>query len=395
MFIIDQTIQDVKIRERNIFKLFFSMNNHQVATPEMMLEDARSYIMIFREAQDKISAYIGLHLLLTERKLFYAHSSNPFPAEQLEAVEEEAIGFAEGLGAMIDELDLTKLSPEELIRWIDRQEIFKSYSESEGLPETREEERRESPAGHQAREASLGTSPLTEQAIPPKMPLQIKEKPAQVAPQTQQVPHPPAVPAMTKPQTATGGPPVRHLEEQPTQPSQPAPQAQAEQPAPQQPLATAPEVQPPQKAPQPSPSSTPSKQQTVSAEDAPQSPPTRHGLPASNVRAESPEATQEEAPTDAPAVKQYPAERKMESRPQAQRTLVASPEGKQVKPPSRMSGPKTPPTASPRGRQELYQQALNSGGVKVPKTAAKKGTRSADVVISREREALARLLTSF
>ncbi len=56
--------------EKNLVKAFFSMNNHQIATPEMMLEDARSYIMFFREPGGKLSAYIGLQLLATGRKLF-------------------------------------------------------------------------------------------------------------------------------------------------------------------------------------------------------------------------------------------------------------------------------------------------------------------------------------
>ena len=65
MFTIDNNITDLKIKEKNMVKVFFSMNNHQVATPEMMLEEARSYIMFSGRPMGQLSSYIGLYLLLT------------------------------------------------------------------------------------------------------------------------------------------------------------------------------------------------------------------------------------------------------------------------------------------------------------------------------------------
>lgn len=124
MFTIDQTISDLHIRERNLLKVFFSMNNHQVATPEMMLEEARSYILFVREPDGRLSAYIGLHLLKTDRRLYYTHASNPFPFRALQEIEEEALAFVEGLGALLDTIDFTKMSPELRSQWIDKQEIF-------------------------------------------------------------------------------------------------------------------------------------------------------------------------------------------------------------------------------------------------------------------------------
>ena len=49
MFTIDQNITDLKIKERRILKILFSMNIHQVASPEMILEEARSYVLFFGE----------------------------------------------------------------------------------------------------------------------------------------------------------------------------------------------------------------------------------------------------------------------------------------------------------------------------------------------------------
>lgn len=124
MFTVDPTITDLKVKEKSMLKVLFSMNTHQVATPEMNLEEVRSYVIFCREGGGKISAYIALHLLDTNRGLFYPHSSNPFPAENINAVDEEARGFAEGLGAMLDEIDITKMTSEEKNHWIDDQAIF-------------------------------------------------------------------------------------------------------------------------------------------------------------------------------------------------------------------------------------------------------------------------------
>ena len=335
-------------------KVFFSMNNHQVATPEMMLEEARSYIMFFHETNDKISAYIGLHLLLTDRKLYYAHSSNPFPAEELDAVQEEAIDFAEGLGAMLDELDFTRLTPEEANRWIDKQDIFKSILEPQSTAEiqTTESVQLEPPARQQA---PSGHPSAAEQAMPSQAPLQHREQPAQpvlLTPQStsSQELSPSAPPVSIQPQPVPVAPRTAPLQ-QLVQPPQYTPQVPPVQPAPQ--LA------------QPAPLS--SQGQGLTGKDVEYTQPHGH----------------------------VPAERGRESQRPSQRIPGAGQQGLQAKPPSRAAGPKASPTTAPKGREAIFQQAISSGFVKVPKQSGKKEYQPTAGVVSRDREALARLLTSF
>lgn len=213
MFTIDLSIKDLKARERNMIKAFFSMNNHQVATPEMMLEEARSYIIFFRESSGKISAYIGIHLLVTGRRMFYSHSSNPFSEQEIGSVEEEARNFAEGLGAMIDEVDFTKMDHQEKMRWIDTQDIFTS---SLAKPEA--------PA-----------------SVPPPMPAPQEPVPTQQA----APPPPPQPPAMPETQQAQQAPPhVSPAQPVPAVPQQPAsapPPVQEAAPVIPEPAVTAPE----------------------------------------------------------------------------------------------------------------------------------------------------------
>jgi len=162
MFTVDPTITDLKAKEKSMLKVLFSMNTHQVATPEMNLEQARSYVIFCREGGGKISAYIGLHLLDTNRRLFYPHSSNPFPEEDMNAVDEEARGFAEGLGAMLDEIDISKMSAEEKNHWIDDQAIFNLKKQIEAKPS----ERTEVAASAASEQPSVPSPPPQEVAAP-------------------------------------------------------------------------------------------------------------------------------------------------------------------------------------------------------------------------------------
>src|SRR5512143_2220230 len=185
MFTIDQNITVQELREKNLVKVFFSMNNHEVATPEMMLEEARSYIMFCSEADGKVSAYIGLHLLQTGRRLFYAHSSNPFSPGETGSVEDEALCFVEGLGALVDEIDIAELSAEKNSRWIDDQDIFSL--------EARPGKSSEAPSPQPAEAEAVKAEPQTTQpfraapeaAPQPQTPPQqsSQTEPAQAAPQ--------------------------------------------------------------------------------------------------------------------------------------------------------------------------------------------------------------------
>ncbi len=193
MFIIDTNITDLKTKERTLYKAFFSVNIHQVATPELSAEDAKSYVFFFGE-DGKYLSYIGLHFLHTDRKMYYRHSANPFSERELPAVEEEARNFVEDMGAMMDELALAKMSDMEKDRWIDEQDIFFSKKKTEeqsaadGVAQLREEQ--------SAPVAPPAPPPASE--VAPAVPSAPPEKSAPV----EQTPVPipgPIVQAMTEP----------------------------------------------------------------------------------------------------------------------------------------------------------------------------------------------------
>jgi hypothetical protein len=262
MFTIDPKATEKDLKGKNIFKVLLSMNSHQVATPETSLEDARSYVFFFHEGKHRFSAYIGLHLLLTDRKLIYRYSANPFMEDELSEVENEARDFAEYLGAMMDEVDFASMSEPEQNRWIGDQGIFRTKTQPETVTATQ--------------------------------------------PPVQEV--------------AAAGPPSRP----PAAPEQPAPAVEAK--------------------------STPEQ-------------------PAASTR---------------PAPETRSAERKNQP--------GETPAAKKVQPDVQVQ---TPPLAATKSHQEAAQKEATSGIETSPKQTTKKRSLSATGVVSRDREALARLLTSF
>jgi hypothetical protein len=224
MFTIDTDITDLKIKERNLYQVFFSLNIHQVATPELSAEDAKSYVFFFQES-GRYLAYIGLHFLRTDRKLYYRHSANPFSESELPDVEEEARSFAEDMGAMLDELGLAKMSDMEKDRWIDEQDIFSSRQKTVEQPATA--------AGAQLQQAEPSApaqpAPVAESIAAP---VSVQPAPAsQVAPAVPPAPSGKSAPIQQAPVTRPE--PI----EQPVPEPAPAPAGQTlvEEPSPSQP----------------------------------------------------------------------------------------------------------------------------------------------------------------
>jgi outer membrane biosynthesis protein TonB len=209
MFTIDPKITEKDLKGKSIFKVLISMNNHQVATPEMSLEEARSYVFFIREGRNRLSAYIALHLLLTDRKLVYAHSANPFLEEQLLKIEDEARDFAEYLGAMMDEVDFASMSDLEQDKWIEDQGIFSTKTPpevAEAVPAPAPASAPETPAAPEppipAVETKSAPQPPAASSVPPvpkTYPVETKE-PTRDAPVTATVRK--DVPAQAPPRAA-------------------------------------------------------------------------------------------------------------------------------------------------------------------------------------------------
>jgi hypothetical protein len=288
----------------------------------MMSEEARSYIIFFREGGGKMSAYIGIHLLLTGRKLFYSHTSNPFPERNLSSVEEEARSFAEGLGAMLDEVNLSTMSRDEKDRWIDAQDIF-----------TPDREKVEAPA------APAQAAPVAEAPSVPQQPLQ--SQPALPVQDMQQPPQKtqPVAAASVIPQSSQ----AQQVQPDAVPQAPKVPPSLQEQQVQQQPVQ---HVSPEPIVPEPQTTAVPqAKSRKQQAE--------KEAAPAAHSEEEIWEFTEQAY----------------------SKAAQASTESKE--------------------RHEIMDEAIKAGIVKPSKPKMKKDVQTATGVVSRDREALARLLASF
>jgi len=294
MFNVDQNITDLQVKERNLFKVLFSMNIHGVATPEGSVEDARSYLFFCREGSGKIMSYIGLYFTRTDRRLFYSYSSNPFSESEIADVEAEARAFAEDMGAMLDEIDIAKMSMEEKRAWINGQDIF-SAKKKVG----------EKPAVPQA-----AATPAASSSGPQQPAVAVPVPPVQPAPAVQPA-APPPPPVQTAPAMSPAAPLVQ------------------------------PQAQTPPPIPPPAPVQTP----------------------------ETPAPVQEAA---------HPKRRQVAPPAAAVPTIERTP---------------TPPRGVPL--DDVLDEAVKAGVVRAPKKQLSNDLRSATGKVSRDKEALARLLASF
>ncbi len=210
MFDADPNITDLNVREKNLNKVLFSMNIHQVATPELSVEDARCYILFCGEGSN-MSAYIALYLTRTDGRIYYSYSSNPFSQEGMAQVEEEARGFVEDMGFLLDEVPLAGVSPAEKNRWIDEQAIFSQKKQPEVQPAPAAEPRPDTPST-----SAVRPSPEA----------------AEVQPREWKKPAPVAEPAGGQPEPGTAQP---LSAKRPESAAPPAAKADVAKPTPQQP----------------------------------------------------------------------------------------------------------------------------------------------------------------
>ena len=422
MFTISPSLTDLKVKERNIYKMLYSMNSPQVATPELSVEEARCYVLFFSEGPN-LSAYIGLYLPRIDRKIFYAYTSNPFPFEAAPDVEFEATGFAEDMGFLLDEISVSGMPADDRNRWIEEQYIF-GYKKPEIIDDnvtittadsvksalTEREEAREAQA---KAEQAAKTAPVKPVEPPP-------------APKVEAVPHlevpvQRAEPVQSKPQPQEARP-----QAQPQHPVQPQPQVQPPQQQPypqyQQPLPQQGQPMQPQYPPlQPMQPQYPQQQIPQQGQQYPPQPygqPQQpYGQPQQYVQQPygQPQQYQQPYPQQGqPMMPQYPM---APPQPPPVFEQPAAPPKKvqptqQAKAPQKKKGQKAPEPMPEESFEEtvsveldvasvqqrpanVFEEALREGVVKPPKAKPSKAARSATGVVPRDKEALARLLASF
>ncbi len=420
MFTIQNEINDLKVKDRNIYKILYSMNSHPVATPEMSVEEARCYILFFGEGQN-LSAFIGLYLPRTDRKFFYTYSSNPFPVEGQSDVEDEARAFAEDMGFLLDEINVSGMTAEDRTHWIEEQYIFgykkpeteeePSESDEEGTATSEEEEEEQEEENEPVAEtAPVLAEPLQEAATPPSTAAE-SASPAMAAPAPAVAPSPAIPPAAQEPVTSTPA----AQPEPPQQPHQPhSPQYQKPVPGPGQPYVqppaqpyqqqppVQPSQQPPPVQPHPQqPAVQPYQQPPVQTQYSPQQPDAQPGHP--NIRPSEPVYQQQPVPElGEPIVSPAPPQRQPGAARAIQQPHQAATVKKQVvqRPPRPVAREeKRVPEAEAKEPAVTFENALEAAYreqvIRRPKPTETGPAKKTSGTVARDKEALARLLASF
>jgi hypothetical protein len=406
--------------------MLYSMNSPQVATPELSVEEARCYVLFFSEGPN-LSAYIGLYLPRIDRKIFYAYTSNPFPFEAAPDVEFEATGFAEDMGFLLDEISVSGMPADDRNRWIEEQYIF-GYKK----PEIAEEM------------VTITTAENVKSALTEKE--EAREAQAKAEQEAKDAPAKPV-----EPPPAPKVEPVPHLQEPLLYPEPAQPQAQQQQPVPlaqpQPPVQPQPQAQPPQQPypqyqqpvpqqGQPMPPNFPPQQPQYPQQQVPQQgqqyPPQQpygqpqqpYGQPQQYIQQPygqpqqpygQPQQYQQPFPQQGqPMMPQHP------MAPHQQPPVFEQPTAppKKAQPaPQAKAPPKKKVQKAPEPKPEesfevivpveletepvqqrpsnVFEEALREGVVKPPKSKITKAVRPTAGVVTRDKEALARLLASF
>ena len=348
------------------------MNFHQIATPELGVDEARCYIFFFRE-RDKFSAYIVLYMPHSERRLYYTYSSNPFSEIDLPKVEEVARAFGEEMGFFLDEKSFASSSIAEKNLWIDEQPLFgfKTPEELALADAIRMSEAAEVPAEEQVPTPVLAVDEHTSTvaaapapSVVPPTPLAPEHQPVTGAPAAQPTP---AVP-IYQPAPAQPAPPVYYQPVSPPPTAQPTPAA----PSYYQPVPTAPTAQPTPAAPQ-------YYQPAPTAPAAPQMPPQPLHQKEIEIESQVEVDGEEEVDVRPPLQKQKSAAAPRSTAEKAKAAGAAQRTTRPVR-----SNP-----------LEEEHRAAQKNPPQAPKQPHKKETRSAPGVVGREMEALARLMASF
>ncbi len=422
MFTITHSLTDLKVKERNIYKMLYSMNSPQVATPELSVEEARCYVLFFSEGPN-LSAYIGLYLPRIDRKIFYAYSSNPFPFEAAPDVEFEATGFAEDMGFLLDEISVSGMPADDRNRWIEEQYIFgykKPDTEDDIVTVTTAEKVKSALTEKEEARKAQAKAEQAAQAAPAKP---VEPSPA---PKVEPVPHleePVLHPEPVKPQPQAQPQQQAVPQAQPQPPVQPQPQAQPpqqpyppyQQPVPQQGHPLQPQY-PQQQFPQQGQQYPP-----LQPYGQPQQP---YGQPQQYVQQPygqpqqpygQPQQYQQPFPPQGqPVNPQYPVaphpQPPVFGQPAA--TPKKAPPAQQAKVPPKKKVQKAPEPVREESFEDtvpveyeaapvqqrpvnVFEEALREGVVKPPKPKASKAIRPTAGVVTRDKEALARLLASF
>jgi hypothetical protein len=123
MFVLNDDSPQPKIPPESIVSVFQSINEPKVAAGEGVAEPTQAFVVMASEG-DLFKAHILLYLTRSKKISIYSWDEGDFSRRKKKDVEGEALDFVEGMGFMMDNLNLEKLSMPEKSQTLDSLGVF-------------------------------------------------------------------------------------------------------------------------------------------------------------------------------------------------------------------------------------------------------------------------------
>lgn len=114
MFAPEPRIKSVPVVREQVVSIIASLNKPHIAVPGKPAQEVQGYIVGVANAAGTITVFVYLHLTETRDSVVYLDTERlrVTPAQYAE-VEAEAIGFAESMGFMLENMNYQSLTPEQ------------------------------------------------------------------------------------------------------------------------------------------------------------------------------------------------------------------------------------------------------------------------------------------
>jgi hypothetical protein len=110
MFEWDKTSQRLDVAPERVRRLFRCLGDTQVALPGLPSQKSSVYLCGYEDSRGT-QVVVVFHLLMSRRLAVYRYDQGPVAPENLHAVLEEGMHFAESLGFLLDDMEIHLLDP--------------------------------------------------------------------------------------------------------------------------------------------------------------------------------------------------------------------------------------------------------------------------------------------
>ena len=123
MFELYKDLDHVAAKPMDVVSVFTSINRPRMATGTGGTEPAQGYVCTLVQ-NDRAFAHVILSLIQSRRVMVYSSDPNGAPPEEKQAMQDEALRFAEEMGFMMETVHYDEKSPRERVALFEELSFF-------------------------------------------------------------------------------------------------------------------------------------------------------------------------------------------------------------------------------------------------------------------------------